>query len=294
MLELSLTDTENARVKFAGDTLNTAIYLQRHTGKHNNVSYCTVVGRDPLSNRLVDFIKSESIDVSTIQQVDDRTIGLYAISTDDSGERSFTYWRNQSAARTLFQRNGKTEFSFLSDFDVIYLSAITLAILPANIRQGLLEELSSLRKKGNVQFAFDSNYRPALWESQTAARDTISAFWKISDIALPSIDDEQALFEDPDEQSLIARLKSYGISNGALKRGEVGPLSLAEDAATLPADQMPNVKVVDSTAAGDSFNAGYLSALLNNASQLEALLAGHQCASRVITYRGAIIPLREW
>jgi len=131
MLELSLTDTENARVKFAGDTLNTAIYLQRHTGKHNNVSYCTVVGRDPLSNRLVDFIKSESIDVSTIQQVDDRTIGLYAISTDDSGERSFTYWRNQSAARTLFQRNGKTEFSFLSDFDVIYLSAITLAILPA-------------------------------------------------------------------------------------------------------------------------------------------------------------------
>ncbi len=306
MLELSFSQPDNqinteidnqnesATVRYAGDTLNTAIYLQRLSNSDTTVSYCTAVGRDALSTRLVDFIKSENIDVSAIQTVDDRTIGLYAISTDANGERSFTYWRNESAAKTLFQQNNTTDFSALEDFDVIYLSAITVAILPATIRKALLDKLSFLRQDKNTLIAFDSNYRPALWESQSIARSTISSFWEITDIALPSIDDEQALFQDSDEQELLSRFKSYGIIQGALKRGDIGPLGLSEKASSLDASSLPVVNVVDTTAAGDSFNAGYLSAILNGATEIGALTAGHQCAARVISCRGAIIPAYQW
>lgn len=302
MLELSFDDTANqndgATVKYAGDTLNTAIYLQRLSQQSaitgTTVSYCTRVGTDALSSRMVDFIKSENIDVSATQSVSERTIGLYAISTDRSGERSFTYWRNESAAKTLFQENDETDFSVLEEFDVLYLSAITIAILPAKVRDALLQQLTMLRQNKNIIVAFDSNYRPALWESQSVARSVIASFWKITDIALPSIDDEQDLFGDQDENTLLTRLKSYGINRGALKRGAIGPLGLSEQACTIKPADLPEVNVVDTTAAGDSFNAGYLAAILKGDTESDALLAGHQCAARVISHRGAIIPLSEW
>jgi len=295
-MELSLGNSETATVGFAGDTLNTAIYLQRLIGDSALVSYCTAVGEDELSNKLVDFIKAESIDTKPIQRICDRTLGLYAISTDDKGERSFTYWRSQSAARKLFHLGENLDFSVLNNFDIVYLSAITLAILPASVRAALLAHIDGLRSGGAVRFAFDSNYRPALWESKQIAKETTASAWRITDIALPSIDDETALFGDSDEQATLARLHSYGIVQGALKRGEQGPFSLAPSEGALDPDSFKNLKieVVDTTAAGDSFNAGYLSAFLKNKTSEQAMLSGHQCAARVIGQRGAIIPQSLW
>ena len=130
------------------------------------------------------------------------------------------------------------------------------------------------------------------------AQQVVSAAWKITDIALPSIDDEQHLFEDTDQASVLKRFAGYGVHQGALKRGALGPLSLN---AELPdslremnlTDAAP-VQVVDTTAAGDSFNAGYLSAILSGADDQAAMQTGHACSVRVIGHSGAIIPLGEW
>lgn len=293
MLEISLSDFPNAELSFAGDTLNTAVYLKRLCANSATVSYCTVVGSDALSDQLLSFIDSEQIDTAPVTRAPDRTIGLYAISTDKNGERSFTYWRNQSAARDLFQKANGTDFSLLRQYDLIYLSAITLAILPVDVRQQLLSEISHLRIHQNTLFSFDSNYRPALWESRSVAQSTIEAFWRITDIALPSVDDEQLLFNDANEAAVLNRFNSYGKPQGALKRGAAGPLSLRGDDNTSVGDTS-SVDIVDTTAAGDSFNAGFLSAVLHGYSDLEALRQGHQCALRVISQRGAIIPQAIW
>jgi len=300
MAELMLGDSEDypPALGFAGDTMNTALYLNRLMGDTASVSYVTVLGRDPLSARLVRLLESESVDTSLIQYSDDRLIGLYAITTDQSGERSFSYWRSQSAARTLFKKDSAMDFTQLSAANVVYLSAISLAILPASIRSALLEELDKLRAENQLTVVFDSNYRPALWESQAQAQSIVSAAWEITDIALPSVDDEQMLFDDKDETAVIARLHSYGIKRGALKRGASGPLSLnaelAQSARTITSLDNSAVQVVDTTAAGDSFNAGYLSAILTGADDQAALQAGHDCSVRVIGHAGAIIPLDAW
>jgi len=303
MAELSLggDDTVPASLGFAGDTMNTAIYLKRLMAEQADVSYITVLGKDPLSDRLIASLENESIDTSSIERHEDRLVGLYAITTDNEGERTFSYWRSNSAARTLFKSGDTCCFDVLSGFDVLYFSAISLAILPADVRALLLSTLADLRKQHQVSIIFDSNYRPALWESNEVAQQSVAAAWQLTDIALPSVDDEQNLFGDSDEASLIARLQSYGIGQGALKRGEKGPLSLrpedlslgneANEPATWKNDP---VSVVDTTAAGDSFNAGYISAILRDDSQPLALQAGHACASRVIAHRGAIIPKEDW
>lgn len=297
-LMLGSSEAQPPALGFAGDTMNTAIYLKRLLGAKSDVSLVTVLGNDTLSERLVHRLETESINTARIDRSDDRLIGLYAITTDESGERTFSYWRSQSAARTLFQHGSETDFSHLSEADVVYFSAITLAILPPDVRVALLNELNRLRQSKELTVVFDSNYRPTLWESKAEAQRFVSAAWKITDIALPSVDDEQLLFDDVSDTAVIKRLADYGINRGALKRGERGPLSLNhalhESQREMESLDNVSVKVVDTTAAGDSFNAGYLSATLAGADEQTALQAGHACSVRVIGHKGAIIPLEKW
>ena len=136
--------------------------------------------------------------------------------------------------------------------------------------------------------AFDSNYRPKLWPDEQATRDAYEAMYRLTDLALPTIEDEQQLFGDADAESVVARLQALGVAEIVLKMGAQGCLvagqASCERVATQPVD------VIDTTSAGDSFNAGYLAARLSGRAPVDAARAGHCLASVVIQHRGAIIP----
>lgn len=285
MVELSLSHDcpRSAGLGYAGDTLNTAIYIRR-SNPDIRVCYATKVGIDAISERMVDFIQSEEVDTTYVYRSATRVPGIYSISTDETGERSFTYWRDMSAAKTLLEPPGLTR-QVLEQFDLVYLSGITLAILTATERHTLLEWLAAYRAtRGRV--AFDSNYWPALWRDQAEAQQFVTAAVQVSDIALSGGDDEAALFGDADDTATISRIQRLGITEGALKRGPIGPIGFGgTQIETRPAPQ-----VVDSTAAGDSVNAGFLAELLSGGSEGDALQAGYALAYRVLAHRGAIIP----
>jgi 2-dehydro-3-deoxygluconokinase len=288
MIELALTSgSQDAHVGVAGDTFNTAVYLKRTGGEHLDVAYITVLGTDSFSDQIIHSINSEHIDTHLIPRSSQRVPGLYAISTDERGERSFTYWREQSAARLMFDDSTGPLFNVLDAFDVLYYSAITLAILPPAVRKSFLAYLAEFRALPGRRVAFDSNYRPRLWHSQDEARHYVSSSWQHCDIALPSLDDEMALFGDADETAVMHRLRTCGVITGAIKRGAQGPLDL-QSPATTPAFESVNL-VVDSTAAGDSFNGAYLACLLDGGNPVQAMQAGHDCASHVVQHRGAIV-----
>jgi len=279
MIELSLQN-DIAKVGVAGDSLNTAIYLKRNAPEIS-VDYMTCLGDDPFSDQIETFIASQSIGTSQCKRITDKSPGLYAITTTEDGERSFTYWRSASAARDLFKSGDGYDFSQLSKYDLIYLSGISIAILPQAARLALLQWLS----ENPVRLAYDSNYRPRLWEDTQTARQITEAFWRRANICLPSIDDEMALFDETAE-NVAARFHRYQCV-GALKRGSDGPLSLGSQ---VEQKYEPAPHVLDTTAAGDSFNGGYLAALLSGQPQADALMRGHLCAARVVQFRGAIVP----
>src|ERR671914_2394802 len=101
MVELTLPRRGAARVGFAGDTANTAVYLKR-SAPELAVAYVTALGLDPLSERMLAFFADEGLETGLVERRRERVPGLYAISVDAGGERSFTYWRDSSAARELF------------------------------------------------------------------------------------------------------------------------------------------------------------------------------------------------
>ena len=272
-------------VGFAGDSFNTAVYCKRGLGAAHRVSYLTRIGQDPLSAGVVDLARHEGLDTGGFRIEPQRNIGIYSVQTDASGERSFAYWRNQSAARMMFQ--SRADFDALAEADVIYLSGISLAILAPDARSALVRHLADLRAAGK-RIAFDSNYRPALWPDAETARAVIAAVWRLTDIALPSVDDEMALFGDSDAAQVLARLRSFGCRDGALKCGQQGPLALDVSVQAV-GPFLPAAKVVDTTAAGDSFNGGYLAASLQGRPLADCMMAGHQTARHVVGHPGAIV-----
>nr|MBX2885732.1 sugar kinase [Granulosicoccus sp.] len=228
-----------------------------------------------------------------IERSTSKTPGLYAITTDDHGERSFTYWRDNSAAKDLFQTHQGFSFAVLSQFDVIFFSGISLAILPATARDAWLDWLAEHRQQVGKTIVFDSNYRPRLWGSEDEARHYMSRAWSVATIALPSVDDEQLLHGDATDEDVIDRIRALGVPAGVLKRGAEGPVGFDSNAlyeATQTNTSALSVNVVDTTAAGDSFNGAYIASLLMGESPQTALVAAHQCAVKVIGFRGAIVP----
>lgn len=278
------TQGDGFAVGFAGDTFNTAVYAKRRLGAGGRVSYLTRVGCEGLSEGFLRLARGEGIGVEGVARDAGRNIGIYAVQTDAAGERSFAYWRERSAARLLFQDGA--DFAALETCDVLYLSGITLAILSAEARGRLLERVADLRKRG-MRFAFDSNYRPKLWEDAATAREVIGAAWALADVALPSVDDEIALFGG-DEAAVLARLRAKG-RIGALKRGALGPVAM--DASVRVEGFAPARHVVDTTAAGDSFNGGYLAALALGLPDAERLAWGHETARHVVGQAGGIVDL---
>jgi 2-dehydro-3-deoxygluconokinase len=286
MIELSQIDFVQgaARVSFAGDTLNTAVYLSR---LGCDVSYITNLGMDAFSTEMLQRFKGEGINCNLIGRHETRLPGLYEIETDPCGERSFHYWREESAARTLFEGVGAS-LADLAGFDVVYLSGITLAILPPYVRAALIATAKELKAAGK-QVVFDTNHRPRLWPDEATARASFDPMWAVTSIALPSYDDEERLYPGLSPSEVIDRISGLGPNEVVLKNGAQGPM-IRFGGQSVQTAMVEAESVVDTSGAGDSFNAGYLAARLAGAEPSQSAAAAHRLASAVIGHHGAVIP----
>jgi 2-dehydro-3-deoxygluconokinase len=270
---------------FGGDTLNTALYLSR---LGIDTSYVTALGDDALSEAMLTAWRAEGIATDEVLRVSGRVPGLYMIERDARGERSFIYWRDRAPAREFFDRADDATLERLSRFDWLYFSGISLSLYGESGKARLRELLTAARRRGG-KVAFDGNYRRRGWSDAAAARRAFNDILPLIDLALPTLEDEQVLFGDADAQACVARLRSAGILEIVVKRGGLGCLIHAQDGcAEVPPPSV--VQPVDTTAAGDSFNAGYMAARIGGTSPIEAARAGHILAGAVILSPGAVIP----
>ena len=270
-----------------GDTFNTAVYLAR---RGLPVAYATALGDDPYSDRIVALAAAEGIVTDQIVRVPGRVPGLYLIETDSKGERTFQYWRDTSPARELFELPQWSSIAeSLMAARIIYFSGITLSLY-SNTSLGRFFAILEMARQAGTKVVFDGNYRPRGWKGdlQRTRRVFMEALKRV-DIALPTYEDEALLWGDQSPDATIERLQAFGIGEIAIKNGHNSALvAAAGHREFIP---VPDVVVpIDTTAAGDSFNAGYMAARLSDENPADAAVAGHKLASEVIQHRGAIMP----
>lgn len=284
MVELYQNEEGTYNQTFGGDSFNCSVYLKRSLS-NAIVEYITVLGEEKMSTQMLDFFHKEDIETTYVDRLSNKTAGLYIIHTSN-GERSFSYWRSDSAAKKLFLTNSLEKMkSDLVKFDLIYFSAITLAIMSEEGRKNLYDILKVARTKG-VKVAYDSNYRPRLYASKDEAKSLHVEALKHCDIYLPSQDDEKELWG---KISINEIIKNSNCPEVIVKRGEDGVIySLNSETKEVEVKKLE--KIVDSTSAGDSFNGAYLAARLENFSIEESIEKANRLAAKVIMHKGAIIP----
>lgn len=290
MIEMVSQNGQDFHMNFAGDTLNTAVYFMRSLKNKASIrlDYITALGDDSFSQKMLKQWLAEGIQVSFVRRIPNKLPGLYFIKNSKEGERFFYYYRSESAARELFEgEEGNRLCESLLEFDTIYLSGITIAILQDAGRSKLIDCLQEAGQKGIV-ICFDTNFRQCLWPSLNAARDIIDKILSVTTIGLPSFSDEEILFGDKSPQMTADRFHNYGVEEVVVKQGDKGYwLSDRKRKRHISIREAP--QVVDSSGAGDAFNGVYLAARLEGQTPEEASYKAARVAAIVVSQRGAII-----
>jgi 2-dehydro-3-deoxygluconokinase len=290
MIELSELDDRTLGLGYAGDVYNVAVALARWG---TEVAFVSRLGDDHYSEAMLEDWRAEGLDTSLTDRLAGYTPGLYMIRTDERGERSFTYWRSASPARELLADDAHAEHvrAGLAGTDWLLLSGISLSLLSAGAHARLLALLDALTAAG-TRVAFDTNYRPIGWPDAETARERMDDVLARTALALPTLDDEQTLHGDRDARHTLRRLAAHGVEEAAVKLGPDGALVLADGVAEhVPAE--PDVEVVDTTGAGDAFDAGYLHGRLAGLAPADAAREGNRLAAATLRHRGAIVPAEE-
>lgn len=290
LVELRNAKAPHLTYGFGGDTFNTAAYMARLGARLGRfVDYVSALGDDRFSQEMLAFWQSYNVGTALTQVIPGRCAGLYLVSVDETGERSFTYWRSASAARETFETEASDQIlEALGGYDLIYLSGISLAIAKPRSRERLLTRLESLARAG-VAIAFDGNHRPALWHSAEEARQVWERVLPLARWVLLTVEELTVMGLPADVQAGLRAFEAWPQSELVIKNGGAPCYIRGQgQSIQIPARNAPHI--VDTTAAGDSFSAGYLLARLLGCTIEKSAGIAHELAASVIAHSGAIIP----
>jgi 2-dehydro-3-deoxygluconokinase len=272
---------------FGGDTLNTAVYLARLGAP---VDYLTALGEDPWSEEMLAAWRAEGVGTNSVVRLKDRLPGLYIIQTDDHGERRFSYWRDRAPARDLFKLPQTPSLCMgLLGYGHIYLSGISLSLYGDDGRAVLFHALRRARQAGS-KIVFDTNFRARGWPDRDVAMAAYTVLFGMADIVFASVEDLSLLF-GPDGLRILA---NHADGAEIVLKLDHPACRITFEGGVVEIAAEPVPAVVDTTAAGDSFAAAYLSARLAGCAPATAARAGHVLAGAVVQHHGAIMPRSAW
>lgn len=271
---------------FAGDVLNTAVYLKR-TFDDLNTYFISAVGSDSLSTGMIEFFEQEKIKTDFVYRSKEKNSGLYAIDTDEFGERSFSYWRENSAARNIMSFINDPVVESISTGDLVFFSGISLAVIMPDDRPKFWQFINQLKDIGAIM-VFDPNYRARMWDSTEQAKEQFEQAFSYADILLPGVDDFEQLYGITTPKGVYEICKPYQFDELIIKNGEAGIVCYV-DGKTHHFEITPVKNVIDTTSAGDSFNGVYLGARSKGFNLTDSIALASKAAGFVIQHHGAIV-----
>ena len=287
MIEISNIKNSFYNQSFAGDTLNFCNYLDK---KKLNAFFLSAIGKSEINQSLLDFIKSKNISTKYIKQINQFEVGLYLIKNKDNGEKQFFYWRDESAAKQYFNNIDFIKlYKELKNFDYIYFSGITLSIIHISKLNNFIKLLNLLKSK-KIKIVFDFNIRPSRWNKKNL-NIFLDSVLKFVDICFLSGEDMNYWKNKNNIKSYEQIVRKYKLKHSIFRKNAKFTYVFLNKTRYVFKNKLLKT-VVDTSGAGDGFNAAYLSNFIVNNDPVLALKAGSSLGSKIVMKKGAIVDVK--
>ena len=287
MIEISNIKNRLYNQSFAGDTLNFCNYLDK---KKLNAFFLSAIGKSEINQSLLDFVKSKNISTKYIKQINQFEVGLYLIKNKDNGEKQFFYWRDESAAKHYFNNiDFLNLYKELKNFDYIYFSGITLSIIHISKLNNFIKLLKLLKSK-KIKIVFDFNIRPSRWNKKNL-NIFLDSVLKFVDICFLSGEDMNYWKNKNNIKSYEQIVRKYKLKHSIFRKNAKFTYVFLNKTRYVFKNKLLKT-VVDTSGAGDGFNAAYLSNFIVNNDPVLALKAGSSLGSKIVMKKGAIVDVK--
>ncbi len=272
---------------FGGAPMNTIVGASRLGLKTGAVA---AVGDDPFGEYLVNVLRENNVDTSRIVvKRDARTTISFVVNDPSSGERTFIFYRSpwvEGAADSLLTPQD-IDYDYLSSTEILHVSGFSLSQNPS--RDTILDAVRYAGRSG-VKVSFDPTLRVDVWRSEETIREVYYKMLRLSDILVLSRDEASFIFGTDDYLEVADKALKFGLDIVGVKLGSEGCFLKSRDGKEIfePAFK---VKAIDTTGAGDGWNAGLFFGLCTGLNLEVAVKVANAVGALVVTRRGAITAL---
>lgn len=202
------------------------------------------VGEDTVGNFLEKFVNRQNLALSYVKKDERVNTTLAFVELDESGERSFCFYRKNTADYRL----PEIPDDIFAQADIVHVGSLMLS--EPQGEEYALRLAEKARKSGKL-VSFDVNFRDDIFRDRQAAVSVYKKLIEKADIVKFS-EEETDIFTEIYVESLTDKLVCVSLgANGSEWRYQGNRTKIASI----------SVKPVDTTGAGDAFYAGVLSQL---------------------------------
>jgi 2-dehydro-3-deoxygluconokinase len=239
---------------FGGDTSNVVVAASRLGLKSK---YLTRIGNDILGEALLKMWRKENVDTDSIIIEEGSFTGIYII-VRNNGRHRFIYLRKDSAASHLSPQD--VDASLFRNLKAFQTSSITQAISSSScdaVFRGI-----EMAKENKVLVTYDPNVRTTLWSIERA-RSIVRYTISLVDVVMLSMEDAVSIFGKMSKEEYVKKILNMGSKIVALKIGSDGCLIGDSEKLIHIPSYKPSKPIVDTSGAGDAFDAAFIYGLLN-------------------------------
>jgi 2-dehydro-3-deoxygluconokinase len=279
-----LDQVSGYRQRVAGAESNFAIALCR-LGLRS--AWISRLGADPFGRLIRRAISSEGVEVHA-EDATDAPTGIYFKERTGPNAVAVHYYRTGSAASGLAPANIPVDV--IQSARLLHFTGISLAV-GGTLGEATLHAVQLARKAG-LEISFDPNFRPQLWNANTARRN-LDTVMRDLDILLTGEAEAQLLTGQTDQRRVLAELRRRAIKLVVIKRAAAGALLASDDhVIVIPPVQVESV--IDSVGAGDAFNAGFVAGHLRGLDLAECGKLGAAVGATALAGTGDYETVPAW
>lgn len=229
-------------------------------------SMISKVGNDAFGKQLVQTLKENNIGTKNIKLDDDCFTTLAFVTLNDKGDRSFSFARKPGADTRIELKD--IDLKQIDSSKVFHFGTLSLTNNPS--KKTTYDLVKYAKKKGKL-ISFDPNLRKPLWDNLEDAKKQMIYGLKNADIVKISDNEVEFLFKKKANKAVDYLLTEYpNIKLLYVTCGENG-CYYATKSVSGYVPSMKNIKVKDTTGAGDIFGGSAMYKLLTKKKKIEKL-----------------------